>query len=84
MTRKQFERKVKQLHSRKKLVSTVEQLEEAIKASMHIEGKAEIHTEKFIITLVDGRLDISVRTSTDLNQLTFNFTNPQRKGGTNQ
>ena len=73
MTSKQLERKVGQLYSRKKLVETVEGLEEAIKTSMLIEGKTEIHTEKFIISLVDGRLDIYVRTSIDLNQLTFNF-----------
>jgi outer membrane protein assembly factor BamA len=73
MTSKQLERKVGQLYSRKKLVETVEGLEETIKAFMLIEAKTEIHTEKFIINLVDGRLDISVRTSIDLNQLTFNF-----------
>jgi hypothetical protein len=65
MTSKQLERKANQLYSRKKLVETVESLEEAIKAFMLIEGKTEIHTEKFIISLVGGRLDISVRTSTD-------------------
>jgi hypothetical protein len=85
MTSKQLERKVSQLYTRKKLVQTVEGLEEAIKTFMLIEGKAEIHTEKFTITLVDGRLDISVRTSTDQNQLTLNFTNPKEKEeGTNE
>jgi hypothetical protein len=79
MTSKQLERKVKQLYSRKKLVETVGGLEEAIKTSMLIEGKTEIHTEKFTITLVDGKLDISVRTFTDQNQLTLNFTNPKEK-----
>ena len=84
MTSKQLERKVGQLYSRKKLVETVGALEEAIKAFMLIEGKTEIHTEKFIISLVDERLDISVRTSIDQNQLTLNFTKSKRKGGTNQ
>jgi hypothetical protein len=68
MTSKQLERRVNQLYTRKKLVQTVEDLEEAIKAFMVAHGKPKIHTEKFIISLVDGRLDISVRTSTDQNQ----------------
>ncbi len=79
MTSKQLERKVSQLYSRKKLVQTVENLEEAIKGFMLAHGKTAIHTEKFIISLVDGRLDISVRTSIDPNQLTLNFTNPKEK-----
>jgi len=82
MTSKQLERKVNQLYSRKKLFETVEGLEEAIKTFMLTHGKTETHTEKFIICLVDGRLDISVRTSTDPNQLTLNFIKSQRKGGT--
>jgi len=81
MTSKQLKRKVGQLYSRKKLVETVGGLEEAIKAFMLIGGKTEIHTEKFIIRLVDGRLDISVGTSIDPNQLTLNFTKFYREGG---
>ena len=73
MTSKQLERKVKQLYSRKRLLDTVEELEEAIKTFMTVEEKSQIHTEKFIISLVDGRLDISARAPTDLNQLTLNF-----------
>jgi len=59
-----------------KLLETVKDLEEAIKTFMTVEGKSEIHTEKFTISLVEGRLDITVRTSIDPNQLTLNFTNP--------
>ena len=76
MTSKQLERKVKQLYSRMKLLETVKDLEEAIKTFMTVEGKSEIHTEKFTISLVEGRLDITVRTSIDPNQLTLNFTIP--------
>jgi hypothetical protein len=79
MTSKQLERKVGQLYSRKRLVETVGGLEEAIKAFMLIESKTEIHTEKFNISLVDGRLDISVRTSIDPNQLALNFTKSKAK-----
>jgi len=57
----------------------MESLEEAIKTFMASHGKTEIQTEKFTITLVDGMLEISVRTSTDQNQLTLNFTNPKEK-----
>ena len=81
MTPKQLGIKVRQLYSRKRLIETVESLEEAIKAFMLIERKTEIHTEKFIITLVEGRLDISVRTPIDPNQLTLNFTKFKRQGG---
>jgi hypothetical protein len=81
MTSKQLERKVNQLYSKKKLVETVEGLEEAIKSSMLLEGKTEIRTEKFIISLVNGKLDISIRKSLVLNQLTLNFTKSQRQGG---
>ena len=81
MTSKQLEIKVKQLYSRKKVIETVEGLEEAIKAFMLIEAKIEIHTEKFIISLVDGKLDISLRTPIDQNQLTLNFTKFKRQGG---
>ena len=79
MTSKQLERKVNQLYSPKKLVQTVEDLEEAIKTFMLLEDKTQFCTERFIISLVDGRLDISVRTSTNQNQLTLNFTNPKEK-----
>jgi hypothetical protein len=82
MTSKQLERKVKQLYSRKRLIDTVGELEEVIKTFMTVEEKSQIHTEKFTISLVDGRLDISVRTSIDPNQLTLNFIKSKTKGGT--
>ena len=84
MISKQLERKVSQLYSRRRRLRTVEELEEAIKAFMLIEGKTEIHTEKFTIRLVEGSLDIFLRTSTDQNQLTLNFAKPKDKGGTHQ
>ena len=84
MTSKQLERKVKQLYSRKRLLDTVEELEAAIKTFMTVEEKSQIHTEKFIIGLADGRLDISVRKPLVLNQLTLNFTKSQRQGGYHQ
>jgi len=79
MTSKQLERKVNQLYSRKRLIDTVESLEEAIMTFMVAHGKTEIHTEKFTISLVDGRLDISMRVCADANQLILNFTNPKEK-----
>ena len=73
MTPKQLERKARQLHSRKRLIETIEELEEAIKTYMASEGKSEIHTENFIITLVDGTLEISIRPPIHLNQLTLDL-----------
>jgi hypothetical protein len=83
MTPKQLGIKARQLYSRKRLIETVESLEEAIKTFMTLEGKSEIHTGNFAIRLVDGTLDVSVRPSTHLNQLTLKFrteTKFQRQG----
>ena len=84
MTPKQLERKARQLHSRKRLVETVEELEQTIKTYMAFEGKSEIHTESFIITLVDGTLKISIRPPIHLNQLALDLkvnTKFQTQGG---
>ena len=79
MTPKQLERKVKQLHSRKRLVQTLEELEEAIKTFMTLEGKLEIQTENFTLRLVEGALDIALRSQTCLNQLTLDFIKSKQK-----
>ena len=79
MTSKQLERKVKQLHSRKRLVQTVEQLEEAIKTFMILKGKVEVQTANFTLRLVEGALEISVRPYIHLNQLTLNFIKSRQK-----
>lgn len=84
MTSRQLERKAKQLYSRKKLIHTVEGLEEAIKTFMTVEGRSEIHTGNLIIRLVDETLDISVRPSIHPKQLTFNFVKYAQEGGTQQ
>ena len=84
MTPKQLERKARQLHSRKRLVQTVQELEQAIMTYMASEGKSEIYTENFIITLVDGTLQISIRPPIHLNQLTLDLkvnTKFQTQGG---
>jgi hypothetical protein len=80
MTPRQLEEKAKQLHSKRRLLEAVEQLEEGIKTFMTLERRTVIFTEKFTISLVEGRLDISVRTPIAPNQLTLNFKS-QRKGG---
>jgi hypothetical protein len=79
MTSKQLERKVKQLHSRKRLIQTVEELEEAIKTFMILEGKLEVQTANFTLRLVEGALEISVRPHMHLNQLTLNFIESRQK-----
>jgi hypothetical protein len=81
MTPKQLGLKARQLYSRKRLIETVEELEEAITTFMTLEGKSEIHTGNFTIRLVDGTLDISVRPLIHLNQLTLNFGKSQQQGG---
>ncbi len=79
MTSKQLERKVKQLHSRKRLVQTLEELEEAIKTFMILEGKLEIQTENFTLRLVEGALDIALSPQICLNQLTLDFIKSKQK-----
>ena len=79
MTSKQLERKVKQLHSRKRLVQTLEELEEAIKTFMTLEGKLEVQTANFTLRLVEGALDIALRPQICLNQLTLNFIKSKQK-----
>jgi hypothetical protein len=81
MTPKQLGIKARQLYSRKRLIETVEGLEEAIKTFMTLEAKSEIHTGNFTIRLLDGILDISVTPSIHLNQLMLNFSKSQREGG---
>jgi hypothetical protein len=84
MTPKQLGLKARQLYSRKRLIETVEDLEEAIKTFITLEGKPEIHTGNFTIRLVDGTVDISVRPPIHPNQLTLNFSKSQREGGHHQ
>jgi len=84
MTPKQLGIKARQLYSRKRLIETVEGLEEAIMTFMTLERKSEIQTGNFTIRLVDGTLDISVTPSTHLNQLTLNFSKSQQQGGHHQ
>jgi hypothetical protein len=81
MTPKQLERKAKQLYSRKKVIETVDELEEAIRTFMALQDKTTIYTEKFTIRLMDGTLDISVRPYIHMNQFTLNFSKSQREGG---
>jgi hypothetical protein len=81
MTPKQIEKKAGQLYFRKRLIQTVEGLEEGIRTFMALEGKVEFHTSKFTIRLVDGSVKITTRTDTDPNQLTLNFIKSQREGG---
>ena len=79
MTPKQLERKVKQLHSRKRLVQTLEELEEAIKTFMTLEGKSEVQTPNFTLRLVEGTLHVVVSPQICLNQLTLDFIKSKQK-----
>ncbi len=79
MAPRQLERKVRQLHSRKRLAQTLEEPEDAVKAFMTLEGKLEVQTPSFTLRLVEGALEISVRSCIYLNQLTFNFIESKEK-----
>ncbi len=73
MTPKQLEKKVRQLTFRRRLIDTVEALEEAIKAFMTVQGRNEIHSGTFVIRLREGVLDISIKPSIDPKQLKLNL-----------
>ncbi len=73
MTPKQLETKLKQLYSRRRLILTVDELEESIKTFMAIENKSEIRTANFTLRLAEGGPEISLRPRNYPNQLTFKF-----------
>ena len=73
MTPKQLEKKVRQLTFRRRLIDTVEALEEAIKAFMTVQGRNEIQSGTFVIRLREGILDISIKTAIDPKQLKLNL-----------
>ncbi len=73
MTPKQLEKKVRQLSFRRRLIDTVEALEEAIKTFMTIKGRSEIQSGTFIIRLKEGTLDISIKPVIDPKQLKLNL-----------
>ena len=69
MTSKQLQKKVRQLTFRRRLINTVEALEEAIKAFMIVQGRSEIQSGTFIIRLKEGILDISTKPVINPDQL---------------
>jgi len=69
MTPKQLEKKARQLTFRRRLINTVEALEEAIKAFMIVQGRSEIQSGTFIIRLKEGILDISTKSVINPDQL---------------
>ncbi len=73
MTPKQLETKLKQLYSRRRLIQTMDELEESIRTFMVIENKSEILTDNFTLRLAEGGLEISPRPRNYPNQLTFKF-----------
>ena len=79
MTPKQFEKKVRQLSFRRRLIDTVVALEEAIKAFMTVQGRNEIQAGTFIIRLREGTLDISMRPAINPNQLKLELENQNKE-----
>jgi len=79
MTPKQLEKKVRQLTFRRRLIDTVEALEEAIKAFMTVQERSEIQSGTFIIRLKEGTLDISIKPVINPNQLKLGFENQNKE-----
>jgi len=79
MTPKQLEKKVRQLTFRRRLIDTVEALEESVKAFMAIKGRDEIQSGTFVIRLREGNLDISIKPSLDPAQLKIDFENQNKE-----
>ncbi len=73
MTPKQLDKKIRQLTFRRRLIDTVEALEEAIKAFMTVQGRSEIQSGIFIIRLREGTLDISLKPVINPKQLKLNL-----------
>jgi len=73
MTPKKLERKAKQTLLKKKVIETVNEQEDAIRTFMALQDKTTIYTEKFTIRLMDGTLDISVRTIHPYEPVSLNF-----------
>ena len=61
MTPKQLNKKVRQLTFRRRLIDTVEALEEAINAFMTVNGRHEIQSGAFVVRLKEGILEISIK-----------------------
>ena len=79
MTPKQLEKKARQLTFRRRLIDTVEALEEAIKAFMTVQGRNEIQSGTFVIKLKEGILDVSIKPAMDPKQLKLEFENQNKE-----
>ena len=79
MTPKQLEKKVRQLSFRRRLIDTVEALEESVKAFMTVNGRNEIQSGTFVIRLKEGNLDISIKPALDPDQLKIDFENQNKE-----
>jgi len=79
MTSKQLEKKVRQLTFRRRLIHTVEALEEGIRTFMTVQGRSEIQAGTFIIRLREGTLDISMRPAINPNQLKLELENQNKE-----
>ena len=80
MTPKQLEKRVRQLTFRRRLINTVEALEEGIRTFMTVHGRSEIQSGAFIIRLREGILDISMRPVINPNQLKLDLENQNKEG----
>ena len=79
MTPKQLNKKIRQLAFRRRLMDAIEPLEEAIKTFMIAQGRSEIQSGIFLITVKEGILEISVKTVINPNQFKLDFKNQNKE-----
>lgn len=69
MTKKQLEKKARQLLYRKRLAEGIEGLEEGIRAHLHVNEIREAITRSFLIRICGNELVVDLRPSVDPRQL---------------
>ena len=79
VTPKQLNKKVRQLTFRRRLIDTVEALEEAIKTFMTVNGRQQIQSGAFVVRLKEGILEISIKPVINPNQLKIEFENQNKE-----
>lgn len=69
MTKKQLEKKAKQLLYRRRLAGSIEGLEDGIRAHLHVNEISEALTKNFLIRICGNELVVNLKPSVDPRQL---------------
>ncbi len=69
MTKRQLEKKARQLLYRKRLAETIEGIEEGIRAHLHVNEVKEAITKSFFIRICGNELVVDLKPSVDPRQL---------------